>query len=62
MDEDEERARKISRYVIGQDLDDLSIEEIGETITALQDEIARLTESQAEKTAHLSAAASLFKS
>ena len=62
MDEDEEKARKIARYVIGQDVGDLSIDEIGETISALQDEIARLTESKAEKSAHLSAAASLFKS
>ena len=54
--------RKAASYEIGQSLDDLSIEEIGERIVILQNEISRLKEAQQAKETSLSAAASFFKS
>ena len=62
MDEDEQRQKRIAAYVIGQDTAEFSIDEVNETIGALRGEIARLEKIRDEKTAHLSAAASLFKS
>jgi uncharacterized small protein (DUF1192 family) len=62
MDEDENKAKRIAQYVIGQDLSELSVDEISETIEALEIEIDRLKTAQSEKSDHLSAAAALFKS
>ena len=62
MDEDEQRAKRIATYVIGQETAELSVGEIDETIDALKAEIERLKLIRDEKSAHLSAAASLFKS
>jgi uncharacterized small protein (DUF1192 family) len=50
-----------SVHVIGQVLDDLSVEELGERIFALQAEILRLDEARKAKQASLTAAAGLFK-
>ncbi|HET6378746.1 MAG TPA: DUF1192 domain-containing protein [Methylocella sp.] len=47
-------------HEIGQSLDDLSVQEIGERITLLQAEIARLEEARKSKQASLSAAAAVF--
>jgi uncharacterized small protein (DUF1192 family) len=50
-----------SSHEIGQRLDDLSVQEITERITALQAEIARLEEARRAKQESLSAAAAFFK-
>ena len=62
MDEDEKREKRIAAYTIGQETSAMSVEEIDETITALQAEVDRLSAVRKEKSAHLEAAASLFKS
>ena len=61
MDEDEQREKRIKSYQIGQETADLSVDEIAETIEALRAEITRLEEIRNQKSAHLEAAASLFK-
>ncbi len=62
MNEEEDKAKRIAKYTIGQDLSELSIDEISETIEALETEINRLKTAKSEKSEHLSAAAALFKS
>lgn len=62
MDEDEIRAKRIAKYTIGQDLSELSVDEISETVEALEIEINRLKTTKSEKSNHLSAAVALFKS
>lgn len=62
MNEDEDRAKRIASYTIGQELAELSVDEISETIQALQDEIIRLQTVKSEKTDHLSEAEALFRS
>jgi len=61
MNEDEKKAKRIEQYSIGQELSDLSIEEVTETIDALEDEIKRLKQIKIEKNEHIAAAAKLFK-
>lgn len=61
MDEDEKKAKRIAQYAIGQDLSDLSIEEVGETIEALETEIKRLKQIKIEKNESIAAAAKFFK-
>ncbi len=61
MDEDEKRAKRIAQYAIGQDLSNLSIEEVGETIEALETEIKRLKQIKIEKNESITAAAKFFK-
>ncbi|HXW71081.1 MAG TPA: DUF1192 domain-containing protein [Methylocella sp.] len=48
-------------YEIGQPLDDLSVEEIGDYIRVLESEISRLADARNRKQSSLSAAASIFK-
>jgi uncharacterized small protein (DUF1192 family) len=48
-------------HEIGQSLDDLSIQELDERITALQAEITRVQEVRGAKQASLSAASAFFK-
>lgn len=62
MDLEEEAAKKKASYEIGMDLSEMSVEEIHETISMLQEEIARLQETATAKSDHLSAAEALFKS
>ena len=50
-----------SSHEIGQNLDDLSVREIDERITALRAEITRLEEARSAKQASLSSAATFFK-
>ncbi|MCB1414920.1 MAG: DUF1192 domain-containing protein [Nitratireductor sp.] len=57
---DEEEAKKPAAYVIGQNLEDMSVEEIAATIEALQAEISRLEAARKAKSDHLSAAEALF--
>jgi uncharacterized small protein (DUF1192 family) len=54
--------KEVSAHGIGQSLDDLSVQEIDERITALQAEITRLEDARRAKQASLSAAAAFFKS
>ena len=61
MDEDEIKAKRIEQYTIGQELSDLSIEEVSETIEALESEIKRLKQIKIEKNEHIAAAAKFFK-
>ena len=60
--EDDEQKKKPASYTIGQDHSLLSVEEVNEVIDVLREEILRLEESRASKTAHLSAAEALSKS
>jgi uncharacterized small protein (DUF1192 family) len=48
-------------HEIGQNLDDLSVQEIDERIAALRAEITRLEEARSAKQASLCAAATFFK-
>jgi len=59
MDE-EEIAKKRKRYEIGQELSDISVDELEELVAMLEAEIARLEEAKASKSSHLSAAEALF--
>ncbi|MEM7068506.1 MAG: DUF1192 domain-containing protein [Pseudomonadota bacterium] len=61
MDENDEISKQPD-YEIGQDLSQLSVEELDETIGLLKEEITRLTEARDSKSAHLNAAEALFKS
>lgn len=60
--DDEEKAKKQNSYRLGQDLAELSIDEISDMMKILQDEIERLDAARASKSDHLSAANALFKS
>ena len=60
IDDDNLPRRKIA-HEIGQDLSTLSVDELGERIGLLEDEIARLEAAVAKKQASLSAADLFFK-
>jgi uncharacterized small protein (DUF1192 family) len=53
--------RKPPAHVLGQALDDLSIEELGLRVEALKAEIVRLEEARRAKTASQASAAAFFK-
>lgn len=57
---DEEEEKKKPAYAIGQNLEDMSVEEITATIEILEAEIARLNAAHEAKSDHLSAAEALF--
>lgn len=57
---DDDAPKPIPQFEIGQKLDDLSVDEINETIELLHGEIARLEQARNMKSAHLDAAAALF--
>jgi uncharacterized small protein (DUF1192 family) len=59
--DDDDRPKKKLVHEIGQDLALLSVEELGERIALLHDEIARLEAAKAKKTASRSAADQFFK-
>lgn len=59
---DEEKAKKRESYRLGQDLSELSIDEITEMAALLQEEIERLSAAKASKSEHMTAANALFKS
>ncbi|MEM9277984.1 MAG: DUF1192 domain-containing protein [Pseudomonadota bacterium] len=61
MEEDEQR-KKQAAYSIGQDLSQLSVDELQDMAEILKQEIARLEEAKNAKSAHISAAEALFKS
>ncbi|WP_448951107.1 DUF1192 domain-containing protein [Labrys neptuniae] len=58
---DDEPRKVPVAHQIGQDLSTLSLHELDERIAALKQEIARLEEAKAKKTASLSAASAFFK-
>lgn len=60
--EDEENPSKPVTFELGQDISDMSVDELRETADLLRTEIARLEDAAASKSAHLSAAEALFKS
>jgi uncharacterized small protein (DUF1192 family) len=53
--------KAVTSHEIGQNLDDLSLQEIDERIAVLQAEIARLDEARSAKQASASAANAFFK-
>ena len=60
IDEDDRPKKKIT-HDIGQQLDLLSVEELRERVTLLEDEIARLEANMTSKRASRSAAEGFFK-
>lgn len=60
-DDDDRPKRKIA-HEIGQDLSNLSVEELGERILLLSGEIERLRMAETRKRASREAASSLFRS
>jgi uncharacterized small protein (DUF1192 family) len=61
MREEDDRPRPPTKHEIGQDLSQLSVEEIGERIAILEGEIARLSADRNRKRASKSAADAFFK-
>ncbi|MER2268485.1 DUF1192 domain-containing protein [Methylobacterium oxalidis] len=61
MDEEMFPVRRAAAHEIGQKLDDLSVEELGERIALLRQEIERLEAARDAKQAAKSAAGSVFK-
>jgi uncharacterized small protein (DUF1192 family) len=59
--DDDERPKKKIAHEIGQELALLSVEELGERIALLKDEIARLEQVKAKKQASRSVADQFFK-
>ncbi len=59
---DDETPKKKLVFEIGQVLDELSVEELEETMALLESEIRRLKTARDGKSAHLSAAEALFSS
>ncbi|MCB1386782.1 MAG: DUF1192 domain-containing protein [Nitratireductor sp.] len=57
---DEEPIRKRRVFEIGQKLEELSVEDLDETIAVLKAEIERLESARSAKSDHLSAAEALF--
>lgn len=61
MREEDDRPRPPIKHEIGQDLSQLSVEEIGERISLLEQEIERLSLDRNRKKASKSAADAFFK-
>ena len=61
MDLDEERRAKPPNYAIGQDLADLSVDDLDRLIALLRDEIGRLEADRNAKSASRSAADAVFR-
>lgn len=59
--DDEDRKKAVAEFVVGEDLDSLSIEELGERISAYEAEIARLRQMIDEKHNVKSAADAFFQ-
>ena len=60
MFDKDELPKKALPYQIGQKLEEMSISDLAETITILEDEITRLRTARDQKSKHLDAAAALF--
>ncbi len=61
MMDDEDAKKAIADYIVGEDLDALSIEELHERITAYEGEIARLRQMIDEKQRVKTDAAAFFR-
>ena len=61
-DSDEDGVKKPVAYAIGQNLEDVSVDELERLIGVLADEIKRLETEKAAKSQSLDAAAALFRS
>ena len=61
MHDDEDRPRKPVAHEIGQKLDALSVDELGDRIALLKSEIERLEAARSAKQTALNAASSIFK-
>ena len=59
--QDDEAAKPVAHFILGQDLALLSVAELERAITLLQDEITRLEAQIAEKLASRDAADAFFK-
>jgi uncharacterized small protein (DUF1192 family) len=59
--DDDDRAKKKITHEVGQDLSLLSVEELGERVRLLHDEINRLEADMAQKRAKRAAADQFFK-
>lgn len=57
---DDEEAKKRPQFTIGQNLEDMSVDELDDTVLLLKEEIQRLSEASTAKSKHLSAAQALF--
>ena len=60
MFDEEESVKKPTKFELGQNLEELAVEELTEIIELLHSEITRLEEAKTGKSAHLSAAEALF--
>ncbi len=58
---EDEEAKKPVRFQIGQDVSDMSVDELTEMVTVLKEEIERLEQAAGAKSTHLNAAEALFK-
>lgn len=58
---EEDLPRPKREYLVGQKLDELSIEDIDAAIALLKSEIARLEAARTRKAGHMSAAEALFR-
>ena len=61
MEDEDDRAKKHAGYQLGQELADLSVDELSEIIDLLEMDIERLETAKREKAGHISAAEALFK-
>ena len=59
--EEEELKKKQAGYKLGQDLSELSVDEIDEMTIILKNEVERLKQARQSKSSHLSAAEALFR-
>ena len=57
---EDEQIKKLSSYVIGQNLDEMSVEELDQSIELLKAEIDRLKSIRTAKSSHISAAEAFF--
>ena len=61
ISDDEDAPKKKLKHAVGEDLSALSLDELGERIALLKDEIARIEAAIAAKRASAEVAASFFK-
>lgn len=60
MFENDNEPKKRTSFILGQSLDELSVEELDKTVKSLHEEINRLKVARIAKSKHLSAADALF--
>ncbi|MFK7901571.1 MAG: DUF1192 domain-containing protein [Nitratireductor sp.] len=57
---DNDEPKKTAPFTLGQNLDDMSVEELGEVILQLEEEMVRLQSAKENKSKHLNEAQALF--